>query len=467
MNRNDISEELLKWTFHISTLNHHHRNRGKPKPMAQNRDHYQLFKDEETRIRAQLRERFVGKSIDDADLVRTPALIIDRGVFEANCAGMMKKAREWGAEFRAHLKTHKTTEGTRHQLQTSEGSTGAVVVSTVKEAWEVWNAGLVEDGVVRDILYGLPVGVNKVSDLAGLWDKMQPYGGIVRLLVDHLDQVKLLENFENKRETKRRWSVFVKINGGQNRAGVPPSSEELRVLLEAILRSPATSLHGFYAHAGNSYASTSKSEATSYLSSEVQIVNEAAAFALSNFGELLKSAHRTEPFVLSVGSTPTAHASGAEAKEMLDRALHGKLELHAGNYPMLDLQQQHTTLIDYPRIAQRVRTTVISYYPGRGKGGEDEALIDAGAIAFSKDTGPSGSFGEVVGKPWKLARISQEHGVLSATTRGERLEVGSTVDIVGQHACLIAAAHPWFYVVDSTSSDSSKIVDIWVPWKGW
>lgn len=37
------------------------------------------------------------------------------------------------------------------QLQTSEGKTGAVVVSTVKEAWEVWNAGLVKEGVVNDV----------------------------------------------------------------------------------------------------------------------------------------------------------------------------------------------------------------------------------------------------------------------------------------------------------------------------
>lgn len=105
----------------------------------------------------------------------------------------------------------------------------------------------------------------------------------------------------------------------------------------------------------------------------------------------------------------------------------------------MDLQQQHTSLIDFPRIAQRIRASVVSYYPGRGKNGEDEALIDAGAIAFSKDTGPSGTFGEVMGRPWKLTRMSQEHGVLSSVADGDKLEIGDMVDIVGQHACLIAA----------------------------
>lgn len=108
---------------------------------------------------------------------------------------------------------------------------------------------------------------------------------------------------------------------------------------------------------------------------------------------------------------------------------------------MLDLQQQHTGLIDHARIAQRVHATVISYYPGRGVNSTDEAMVDAGAIAFSKDTGPSKTFGEVVGRPWTLSRISQEHGILTCNEgkATEQLKLGTVVDIVGQHACLIAA----------------------------
>ena len=107
---------------------------------------------------------------------------------------------------------------------------------------------------------------------------------------------------------------------------------------------------------------------------------------------------------------------------------------------MLDLQQEHTGMVGELEIAQRVKATVISLYPGRGANGKDEALIDAGAIAFSKDTGPSGGYGRVVGKPWQLARISQEHGILVKTQdNGPSLEIGETVDIIGQHACLTAA----------------------------
>lgn len=51
-----------------------------------------------------LKSKFVGKSLDG---IRTPAFIVDRSLFAKNCASMHKRAEEWGATFRAHLKTHK------------------------------------------------------------------------------------------------------------------------------------------------------------------------------------------------------------------------------------------------------------------------------------------------------------------------------------------------------------------------
>ncbi|KIM48233.1 hypothetical protein M413DRAFT_439955 [Hebeloma cylindrosporum] len=309
-----------------------------------------------------------------------------------------------------------------------------------------------------------------LDDLSALRMELEKYGAVVRLLVDHPDQVRFLEGYENKQEKPQRWSIFIKINGGQNRAGVVPGSQEFLSLLEIVLSSQATILYGFYGHAGDSYGSTSLSEASAFLSGEVESVNTAAKYALDSIRDSHPEAVVSRPFILSVGSTPTAHAAGTETRKLLSQILNGKLELHAGNYPMLDLQQHHTGLIDQAQISQRVRATVISYYPGRGPDGQDEAMIDAGAIAFSKDTGPSGTYGEVIGKPWILSRISQEHGVLTYNKSGtgpRTLKLGTIVDIVGQHACLIAAAHPWYYIVDPGVGDGREVVDVWVPWKGW
>jgi len=303
--------------------------------------------------------------------------------------------------------------------------------------------------------------------MATISDIMATEGGVFRVLIDHPGQVHCLDEFERS-QGQRRWSAFVKINGGQNRAGMVPTSPEFRDLLRAIYVSPNVMIYGFYAHAGNSYFSTSVSEASCFLSQEVQSVNLAARIALDELSKFPDLQPVQNPFVLSVGSTPTAHAANAETRQILTEELFGTLELHAGNYPMLDLQQEHTGMVDGLHVAQRVRATVISLYPGRGASGEDEALIDAGAIAFSKDNGLSGGYGRVVGKSWWLARMSQEHGILVRTQEGgPGLELGETVDIIGQHACLIAAAYPWYYVVDKNVDGGRTVVDIWVPWKGW
>ena len=108
------------------------------------------------------------------------------------------------------------------------------------------------------------------------------------------------------------------------------SSPSFKELLSTLFTSPAISVYGFYGHAGNSYASKSLAEASMYLSSEVDAVNSAAAIALDMFsGSSVLDVHQ-QPFVLSVGSTPTAHAASAETRILLSKVLHGTLELHAG-----------------------------------------------------------------------------------------------------------------------------------------
>ncbi|RDX55797.1 hypothetical protein K466DRAFT_649910 [Polyporus arcularius HHB13444] len=418
-------------------------------------------------------DEYKGKNLD---ALRTPALIIDRAIFARNCAKMHDLAKSLGARFRAHVKSHKTPEGTRLQLLSTADETHSIVVSTVMEVCEVFRAGLMADGTVKDVLYGLPMAPNKIADLSALTDELAAVGANMRILVDHPDQVKVIEAWESTKAQHRRWSVFMKVDSGNQRAGLRPDSPAFTALLKAVLASPSISVYGFYTHAGNSYASTSFDEAQDFLLSEVTAVNTAAALALQMIAST-GLAPPKEPFVLSVGATPTAHAATPELKAKLESVLNGVLELHAGNYPLLDLQQLNTGLITHHDIAQRVLATVISYYPGRGENGSDEAMCDAGAIAMSKDTGPRPGYGDVIGKPWRMSRCSQEHGIMSQMSPASfqlgpihgdgSLKLGDMVQIVGQHACLILAGYPWYYVVDSGVSDGNVVVDVWVPWKGW
>lgn len=55
-------------------------------------------------LKQALVNEFVNKSITG---LRTPALVIDRNAFAKNCERMHNVAHQWGAKFRAHLKSHK------------------------------------------------------------------------------------------------------------------------------------------------------------------------------------------------------------------------------------------------------------------------------------------------------------------------------------------------------------------------
>ncbi|CEL55811.1 D-serine dehydratase OS=Schizosaccharomyces pombe (strain 972 / ATCC 24843) GN=SPAC1039,06 PE=3 SV=1 [Rhizoctonia solani AG-1 IB] len=266
------------------------------------------------------------------------------------------------------------------------------------------------------------------------------------------------------------------------RAGVAPLSTELNGLIDTCISSASVNIHGFYAHAGHSYASTSQDQAASNLHAELEAVNSAARHAIPKY----KSHGLSEPaFVLSVGATPTAHATSGDHIQ-IPTPLNGAIELHAGNYPMLDSQQLATNLVEDEDVSQRVLASVASYYTGRGEG--DEAMCDVGAIGMSKDRGPIPGFGKVVNilregekmgwspreTGWTLGRISQEHGILTRANKrapeqeDDILRLGDVVAIIGQHACLTAAGYPWYYIVDSKDeSRGSKVVDVWVPWKGW
>ncbi|KAL0245445.1 hypothetical protein I308_104571 [Cryptococcus tetragattii IND107] len=385
-------------------------------------------------------DEFVGQPLS---ALRTPALIVDRKKFKDNCERVASNAKERGMKFRAHVKTHKTTEGTRMQVEAA-GGVKATIASTMVEVWQIIEAGLVKEGLVDDILYSMPISADKLEDINSAQEIVGKQATI-RIMVDHAEQIKILQAFSQKIQRSIKWSVFVKVDGGGKRAGAPAENY--------------VEIFGFYSHFGQSYASDSLSAGSSYFAGEINCVQTAAKIA-RNLGAKGK-------WILSVGATPTAHAAVQEAVKE-HGGLEGELELHAGCYCMCDLQQCATSLVSYSRVAISVLGRVVSVYPLR-----KEAMCDVGALSVSKDTGRFPGFGRVVepdyARGWDLGRISQEHGTL-VHRQGEiikeenELKIGDSVQIIPQHACLVCACFPWFYVVDD---GRDEVVDVWVPWKGW
>lgn len=419
----------------------------------------------------------------------TPACIVNRKTFQKNCKIMRSNADALSLPFRAHIKTHKTREGVELQLDPDANgkSTQRIVVSTIMEA--VSMLPLVEQGVVSDILYGLPLVTSKLPELIELSESVQ-----VRLMIDSVAQVTALLSHK----TRQRWSVFVKVDCGTHRAGLPVHSEELNRLIALILHhSKDIELFGFYCHAGHSYDVTSEQQAKDVLMSEIQHAKAAALLAR----DLDAAAGRVQKYTLSVGATPTARISSLlTASELADQlktetasdAANLEVELHAGCYPMNDLQQVSTRLIDESAVAIRVLAEVVSTYPSRGTHGE--VLINAGTLALSKETSARPGYGQAhvdsdVSRQWIVDRTSQEHGILvpnssprvpqpsssststSTSTSSSSASLilpssGEKVLIVPQHACITSGMYAWYYVVDEDGFDA-RVVDIWPRFNGW
>ena len=307
---------------------------------------------------------------------------------------------------------------------------------------------LVQEGVVTDILYGLPVAQSKLHDLVDLSTK-----ATIRVMIDSMVQLKSLLSQDQK------WSVFIKVDCGTSRAGLPSDSSQLRDLIVEVLKQPTIDLFGFYCHAGHSYGATNMESAQRVFETEISCALEAVTLAREHERELQK-------YTISVGATPTAHAAQEMDSEQLLSSLpeNVQLELHAGCYAINDIQQQCTSLISSSDIAIRVLAEVVSSYTDRR-----ELLINAGTIALAKETSKVPGYGRAQIShnlnEWTVVRTSQEHGIMSGGDV-ESVVIGSKVLITPQHACITGSAYPFYFVVDSLAFDA-KVVDIWVRYNGW
>ncbi|KAL4814924.1 putative serine dehydratase domain-containing protein [Aspergillus spinulosporus] len=391
-------------------------------------------------------DSYIGKPVTD---LPTPALVLSKPTIERNIKQLLQDVDRLGIAFRPHVKTLKSLEVTRMML--GNGQHRRIVASTLPEIEGA--IPLAKEGVLDECLYSMPIYPTVLPRLLGISKSLR-----ILLMIDSEQHIDVLEKFSG---STAPWPVFIKIDVGTRRAGIVNSSSALPNLVKRVEESSAVELYGFYCHAGHSYACRTEESAVAVLKDEVEGVVSAS-----------KHLRNGRKVVVSIGSTPTAHVV-RELREVLPEGL--ELELHAGNYPCNDLQQVSTGLVPHTAQSVRVLAEVCSVYPER-----NEALINAGTIALSKETSEFPGYGRVTERPqWAVLRTSQEHGILGLSpapalsllgvneVRDEKamdvFKVGDKVLLYCQHACITAAAHPVYYVVD----EQDVVREAWVPWKGW
>ncbi|KAK3354302.1 putative serine dehydratase domain-containing protein [Neurospora tetraspora] len=482
-----------------------------------------------------LRAMFVGKQLSE---VPTPSVVLDLKQVTVNCERMLEAAENLGLQWRAHIKTHKTTELTRLQVGNELITPVLLIVSTILEAENI--TLLLKEYQSKDrhvnVLFAFPLFASAVPRLAAVSQQLGPDG--LSVMIDHVDQlpyVKAIHSASGSYPPR----VFIKIDVNYGRAGVKTDSPEYPALIDALLAAEQEGwlvLHGVYTHAGQSYGARRLGDAMYALSNEFRNAHIAAE-------KIREKSPDHAALVLSVGATPTAttiqspwfmeecdvprgNPSGSMRPRPFEEdltELWGRwqkegyiLEVHAGVYPTLDLQQvathaRHTGLLSEQDIGISVVAEVASVYPTRGQNSTPEALINAGSLALGRE--PVGldkktGYNEETAKPytgwgalmpwgvlagteekdrsgkilgerfpddfrgWQVGKISQEHGILTWVgdegKKAPELKVGDRVRVWPNHACIMGAGFEYYLIVDSRyPGQEDEVRDVWCRWNGW
>ena len=437
----------------------------------------------------QLKSKYVGL---DVKQLPTPAAIIDVAKVKTNCKLMLDAVETLQLSFRAHVKTHKCSQLTRLQLGDSRKDV-RLIASTIAEAEQM--VPLLKEYKAADakvnLLYGIPVGPSQVGRLAAVANELG--NGSMTFMIDNTAQFSALEKFRDLAGGPA--SVFLKTDSGYHRAGLDPLSAEMRDLVSSVgdlETRGVVKLLGFYSHNSLSYGGASPDDAMMMLKKEIDVCREAA--------QHLKT-RSPSPLVVSVGASPTAlsiqnlsaGSVDSEARKALESVLqltksNFELEIHAGVYPLFDLQQvaassRHYQHDPHEDIAVTVLAEVCSLYPNRTD--KPEALISAGGLALAREPckdypgwGVVTTFG--MAADYKItpdhriivSRISQEHGILgyeqkASDGQGLPLQYGQKLRIWPNHACITLAMFGYYFIIDSSTEHPEQVVDVWSRWRGW
>jgi len=361
----------------------------------------------------------------------TPCLVLERGVLRRNIAGMQAALARHGVPLRPHMKTAKSIDVARLALA---GQPGGITVSTLAEARYFAEHG------VRDILYAAGITPRKLEAVVAL----NRAGADVAVITDDEEMAGRIGTHPAPPR------ALIEVDTGEHRGGVGPEDS---ALLEIAARlGPA--LIGVMTHAGHSYAGRTVADMANYAATERAGIVRAA--------ERLRGAgFRCD--IVSMGSSPTAlHAAD----------LAGVTEVRAGVYMFGDLFQAEICTHGLDDIAVTVLTSVIGRRPA-----ENRVLVDAGAIALSKDRSTEAvakdyGFGRVLDAAGRaslgdamVVRTYQEHGVVQgdASMPLAGLRVGDLLRIAPNHTCLTVAQHECYHVVDG----GDDVVAVWPRVNGW
>lgn len=369
----------------------------------------------------------------------TPALLLDSGKMYANIERMRRALTSLGVDLRPHVKTCKSAEIVRDM---TNGWSGAVTVSTLREAEEMFAAGFC------DILYAVGIVSAKLPQV----ERVTREGAIVTVIVDNVEAARAVADYG--RDHGLCVPVLIEVDCDGHRAGVLPADRDTLARIGSILSGEGTELRGVMTHGGGSYGVRGHDALTKHSELERDGAVEAA--------RSLRNAGLPCP-VVSVGSTPTA---------LFAKDMSGITEVRAGVYVFQDLVMSGIGVCTPDDIAISVLTRVIGHQRERGS-----IIVDAGWMALSRDRGTTnqdldqgyGLVCDVMGNICEdliVTSANQEHGIV-IDRRGKPINsadfpIGSLLRVLPIHACATAAQHDVYQLLEA-----DKIMRALPRFRGW
>ena len=324
------------------------------------------------------------------DLIDTPALVVDLDAMERNIQRMAEFAHKHQVRWRPHAKMHKSAE---IALQLEKAGARGHCVQKVSEAEALAAGGVADLYISNEVLAGA-----KLLRAARLAAQLAARGGRLAIAVDSEEGITRLAEAMRVAGSDAGIDVFVEIDVGQGRCGVPPGPAAL-ALAQAVAAQPRLHFAGLQAYHGSAQHLRSAAERRAAIAHAVQAAADTRA--------LIEAAGLPVPLVTGSGTGTLVHEAAS--------GVYG--ELQAGSFLFMDADyaaNEREGAQPAFEHALFVKTQVISARP-------THVVCDAGHKSHAIDSGMPLVWGLPPERALRYANGGDEHGVLHAAGPKARL----------------------------------------------
>lgn len=319
--------------------------------------------------------------------IETPGVLVDEDIVDRNIAAAQSQFTNLGIALRPHIKTHKLVRFARKQV-----AAGAIGITCQKTS----EAGVFVDAGIEDILITFNIiGAEKLARLRRLHTRAQ-----MTVVADNEIVVRGLS--AAFADATAPLKVLVECDTGLARCGVqtPEAAVELARL---IARSPGLHFGGLMTYP----APNSHDRVETFMTAA-----KAGCIAAAGSCDIISS-----------GGTPSMKSVPARSV---------MTEYRPGTYIFNDRSLVARGACTIDDCAMTIAATVVS------RPTPDRAILDAGSKTLSSDLLGMTGYGLLRDYPDAvITGLSEEHGHVDVSACPAKPEIGETVLIIPNHACVV------------------------------